>query len=296
MRQVNALADVPYELRKHAKCFRSSQDTYLAKPQDIELQGSIRREQISSPVGTIHMRWPRKVETQFGRTPLRAMTDVANTVSKALRRASFPSRLQSLNLEWQVIFLDAELPETQIPAYLIANCHPGWMTPPANIYIVAQRVTGGCSNTRVPERVADKELAEVLVHEMGHAIEYHLLEGTNGGDRMRAEGFATWFEGYASDFSSLLNSRNIIDEQKRRAKASIQQSQGYFAFKGSAEDYARAAMNFYAISSRRGVSSLIDVYERMVRDNVGFMVAVDKELDWDAERLAEEIGKFLGAR
>jgi hypothetical protein len=127
------------------------------------------------------------------------MADAARTIARIISKPAFPAEVRRLKFDWQVIFMDGKLPETQIPEVLARSCHPGWMTPPANIYIVAQRVAGDCGGgqEQVP-RVADSTLAAVLVHEIAHAIEYHLLGPAFGGDRMRAEGFATWFTDYAS--------------------------------------------------------------------------------------------------
>jgi hypothetical protein len=266
---------------------------YLAKPSEIELSGNVRREIINSPLGSISVRWPRKTESLFGRTPLKALSDAAQTVSKALSRGSIPTELQRLNLPWQVIFLDEDLPELQIPAYLISNCHPGWMTAPANIYIVAQRVAGGCQSTRVGQGVADAELTEVLIHEMGHAVEHALLGFNFGNDRMRAEGFATWFANYASQFSSLLNRRIGDEKLKAAAKLAIQQSPT-FVFQGSYLDYQRAASFFRVIEERKGVTDVFAIEQLIAKNGTSLMVAIEKRTSWDTQTLDHELRKYLG--
>ena len=42
---------------------------YMAQPEDVKLKGTVRKESISSSIGHIELRWPRKVELLFGRTP-----------------------------------------------------------------------------------------------------------------------------------------------------------------------------------------------------------------------------------
>ena len=293
IKQVNSLTAVPEEFRSFARCFKSKENPYLAKPQEIQLSGNIRRELLNSPVGPINLRWPRKIEGLFGRTPLRAMTDASQTVSKALKRSSVPGVLQKLNLEWQVIFLDTDLPETQIPAYLISNCHPGWMTPPANIYIVGQRVAGGCGGSTASAGVADSKLTEVLVHEMGHAVEYALLEGMeNPPERMRKEGFATWFESYAAEFSSLMNRREIDLKLKDAAKSSIR-ANPTFNFQGSGEDYARAAIYFRVIEHKRGAQRVFELFETIGKGRQ-LLPAIGESLNWNEQMLDKEVHKYLG--
>lgn len=289
--QVSSLNEVPLQLRRRASCFdqREREKSGMAKPAEIKLEGSVRRETISSPIGRVDLRWPRKVESLFGRTPLRAMAEAAQTVSRTLNSPGFPSNVQHLNLNWQVVFMDADMPEAQIPVELLTNCHPGWMTPPSNIYIVAQRVAGGCGGTtHLKTSVADAELATVLVHEIGHAVEYQLLQGAGGLDRMRAEGFATWFEQYAAGFSSLISPSLIKRYQNEEAKRGFAGSPGYFNFQGSPEDYARASMYFRAVVNRRGVRGLMDVYKLMQSTNADFLTAAQKELSLTGKKFEEE--------
>jgi hypothetical protein len=267
----------------------------LARPDQIELEGNIRRESISSPIGRIELRWPRSVESLFGRTPLRAMTDAARTVSRAISTAAFPSNVQKLSVDWKVVFMDEHMPERQIPAYLIQNCHPGWMTPPGNIYIVAERVAGGCGGQPRRPSVADGDLAEVLVHELGHAVEYHILGSQFHRNRMRAEGFATWFEMYAASYSSMINRSEIIRRTQDLAAMSFKLQPKSFTFSGDASSYARAAMYFLAISEKRGVRGIMEVYQRMSSDNLDFFPAVEKVIYWDTTQLEREAARAAKA-
>jgi hypothetical protein len=268
--------------------------TYMAQPGEVKLTGNVRKELMASSVGRIELRWPRKVETLFGRTPQRAMADAATTASRALKASSFPVELQKLSLDWSVIFMDEDMPEKQIPTSLISSCHPAWMTPPANIYVVAQRVAAGCGGERKSgTQVADSELAHVLLHEMGHVVEYQLLKEMQGGDRMRAEGFASWFEQYASDFSSVVKKGSVKESYYSMARAAFASGQG-FSFRGSAEDYAQASMFFNVIVEKKGIKSLMDVYALMYKDQIEFFPAVEKQLFWDQKKLFQEIKKELG--
>ena len=269
----------------------------MAMPQDIELSGNIRRERFNSSLGPIDLRWPRTAETLFGRTPMRAMADAARTVSRASRTSAFPLHIQQMKLDWKVIFMDADLPSTQIPAYLRMTCHPGWMVPPANIYIVAQRVAGNCGTSRKDGgalRIADARLTEILVHEIAHALEFHLLHGNPPGmNRMRSEGFATWFETFAADYSSLMNRRDLQERHARWAATSMKQSPGVFAFGGSAFDYARASMLFSAVEDRYGVSGVIRVYDEMYKQRSELIPTLKGVYNWGKKRRAREVERVV---
>lgn len=269
----------------------------LASPDEIVLDGTVRSEKISSALGEIGLRWPRKVEGVFGRTPLRATADAARTVSRAIHSPAFPSKIQNINLPWKIIFIDEEqLGNNTIPENLKNNCHPGWMTSPANIYIVAQRVAENCSNQKVPTGEADAAMSQVLIHEMGHALEFHMLEGVqeDPDHRMRAEGFASWFEYYAAEYSSLLSRSEIKNQFVNAARLSLEQQAKDFSFSGSALDYARASMYFFSIADRRGARGVLDIYEKMSTDNLGFFQAIEDAHGLDKERLEQEVERFIG--
>ena len=295
IKQVDSITSIPREYQSSAQCFDANQNSFMADPKEVSLKGNVREEYISSSVGRISLRWPRTAETLFGRTPVRAMADAASTVSRVLKGAGFTPELQRLSLEWNVVFMDENVPVTQIPAYLVSNCHPAWMTPPANLYIVAQRVVAGCSGSRGghTNSVNDAQLSQVLIHEMGHAVEYALLKGKGGGDRMRAEGFASWFEQYGSDFSSVNTKGAARQYYSDLAKQAFAQSPDRFTFQGSAHDYARASMFFHAIVNKRGVRGLMDVYDGIINDNLDFFSAIDSKMGWNAATLNAESMRAL---
>jgi hypothetical protein len=250
----------------------------LAAPQDIELEGSIRRAEINSALGPIELRWPRSVERLFGRTPERAMAEAALAVSRALKQGNFPPQLQKLRLSWQVVFMDGEPPSGQVPATLVNRCHPGWMTPPSNIYVVAQRVVGKCQGKAAASSVADADLTQLLVHEIGHAVEYYILKGRGQREPMRAEGFASWFESYASDFSGLIPKGLVERQHKQIAAEAMSARPGSWQFQYSGADYARSSMYFHGIVDRYGLSGLLRVYGAISKENGAFLPSAQKEL------------------
>lgn len=280
---VDSKEKVPLQYRKLMKCGYNQK---LAKPQDIVLDGNIRKESISTSIGRMEVRWPRKVELLFGRTPQRALAESASAVSKALKRGGFPSTIENLKVNWNVIFMDEDLPEAQIPFSLVSNCHPGWFTAPGNIYIVAQRVAAGCGGAQREKSVADSDLTLVLLHELGHGVENALLEGKGDRERMQAEGFATWFESYAASFSP------IVDRKKREYERVIWAKQVLIKndlnFKGSAEDYAAASYLFTAIANRGGIPNIMRIYSHIRETNHSFIQSVEEVLSWNKSKLMKE--------
>ena len=292
LREVRSLNQVPSAHRAKAVCgvLVQPRDVALAAPAEIQLEGTVRRDTISTPLGRIEARWARSSESFFGRTPARAIADAAQAAQKALLKGGFSERVRNLSLPWQIVIMDENVPETQIPSYLVSNCHPAWMTPPANIYVVAQRVVEGCGMRKgLTSREADSELAPILIHEIGHVIEFVLLEGRGGNERMRAEGFASWFEQYASDFSTVVSRGTTKARYAQLATASFRQSPDIFTFQGSAEDYARASLFFHAVVRTRGIGSLMKVYDRIRQENVGLVPAILAEMGWSEKKLHEEL-------
>lgn len=294
--QVMGRESIPPQFRATAKCFaaaaRSQEE--LAAPAEIKLSGAQRSDTFVTAIGPMRLRWPRVVESAFGRTPQRAVAEAAAAVSRTLKKPGFPPELRSLNLPWEIVFMDEDLPEQQIPWYLVTNCHPAWMTPEANLYFVTQRIVAGCG-TAQPKRgaVADATLAPILLHEIGHALEHRLLKGRGGGDRRRSEGFATWFEQYAADQMPLLPRGSVAAEHLALARKSVARGDPLFGFQGSAEDYMRAALPFIAIEKRRGVAGVMKVYEVMRSERLPFPQAIDRALGWNQKQLVEEIERVL---
>lgn len=299
-----SMTEVPIRYRGSAQCgaeggFGGS----LAAPSEIELGGNIRRDSITTNLGRMDLRWPRTLEAMFGKNPFRAVASAARVVSRALGQPGFEPAARNMNLAWQVVLMDETLPEAQVPSYLISNCHPGWMTPPANIYIVGQRVAAGCSGNRpVQSSNADTEMEQVLVHEMGHAVEAFLLSmnrGTQpaGGalDRLRAEGFATWFEQFASQFSAAISSKNPREYFRAMAIKSISASPNGFTFQGtgSAEDYSRASMYFNVIVDKKGLAGLMKVYETIRTKNLDFFSAIEATHGWDRAKMDQEVIAYV---
>lgn len=278
-----------------AVCATANAQDKLVSPNQIDLEGTERRETVSTSLGQMDIRWQRDSERYLRSNPLNAVTQTARGVSRFLRSGAFPTSISDLDLDWDIVFLGRNLPQGQIPVYLINNCHPGWMRAQGNkaeVYIRVDAIAAGCGgSSKVAAKIADSKLAQVLVHEMGHAVEHFLLNGNAGSDRMIREGFASWFEQEGAKYLPILNSSEIKDYYLKLAK--YRHSQGEFTFMGSANDYALASMFFHAIVDRAGVRGLMRVYQGMAESKVGFFRATEDKLGWSRERFEKEVDKYL---
>ena len=283
------LVKIPVEYQASASC-ATKKGQAPARPSEIELTGNVRSVSMASPVGRIDMRWPRALEKLFGRTPERALADAARTASRALKSGGFPSHVSTADLSWRIVFLDQNLPEKQIPMQLVSQCHPGWMYPPADIFIVGQRIVAGCSNaTPLDGKNADKALTRVLLHEMGHAIEFALLRGKAQNDHFRAEGFASWFESYAAQFSSLVDEESVAMDYGTLGGAALTRGMTGFSFTGSPLDYGLSFLTMRYVVEKRGVPGLMRLYAGRLSSGEMFNQAVRKELSIKPEKLHQNL-------
>lgn len=282
---------VPTRYKKSVVCQMLPSSSALVDPDQITLKGNIRSEDISSPLGRISLRWPRKAESLFGRTPLKATIDAASTVKRVISNSAFSGPLRNFKRDWKIVFIDEANAETIIPAS-ITGCHPGWMTPPANIYVVAQRVVAGCSGQQgVNTSVADEQLARLLIHEMAHGVEYALLGDSHNPDTSCAEGFATWFTEISAKQNSLVDAKVISAEHSMLAKQSVRTNPTGAYFDGSASAYARAAMNFRVLTQKYGIAGLVDLYALMREQKMTWEGALQKRFNLTTERLLREADK-----
>ena len=237
----------------------------LSAPKDIKLDGLERNVEIASPMGTVHIRWPRSVETVFGKTPERAVLSAMTAIKKTLYSTGFPMEVVNTINSWEMVFIDEKLPSDQIPTYLQRHCHPAWMMPPSNLYFVAQRIVAGCGEQRGQIRLdkssADKELIKVLLHEMGHAIEFHLLKRNQNIDIRMAEGFATWFTSITAPATGMFGQNEISDIYKSLSIARLDKYGTSTIFYGDDLDYAFSSLPYYFISNKKKAGEVWQLYK-----------------------------------
>jgi hypothetical protein len=186
--------------------------------------------------------------------------------------------------DWSLVLIDRASAVSQFPMQLSLGGHPGFMVPPNQIYIVVDYISPNCQ----PSGDVDALLTQVLLHEMGHVLEFSLLgESGFAADRKRAEGFAAWFEGYSSKFTSAIPRGRV--QETYRGMVQSETSVGSRQFSGSGQDYAIASLEFDAIVARKGVSGLMDVYETMSDCRCSFYEALHKKFGWDRKDLQREV-------
>lgn len=279
----SSLKEVPTRFRAKAAC-KDSQPVSIPKADEVALRGGVRSASFGTPLGTMDVRWPRQVERCFGKSPSRAISEAASAVNQALRNGRFDEKMKYARRDWSLVLIDRASAVSQFPMQLSLGGHPGFMVPPNQIYIVVDSVSPNCQ----PSGDVDGLLTQVLLHEMGHVLEFSLLgESGFAAERKRAEGFAAWFEGYSSKFSSGIPRGRVQDTYRTMVRS--HDSVGSQQFSGSGEDYAIASLEFEAIVARKGVSGLMDVYETMNISRCSFYEALNKKFGWDQKDLQREV-------
>lgn len=282
--QVKDAQQVPYKLRSRVVC-KDTQPEDIAAPEDVKLGNDSRTASFSTDLGPMSVRWSRSIERCFATSPSRAVGEAAIAVNRALKTGRFTSDIKTARREWSLVFTDKATAFSQFPLALSLGRHAGFMIPPNRIYIISDFVSPDCSG----QSVANEALIQVLLHEMGHVVEYLMLgEKRVDGDRERAEGFAAWFEQYSADFTSSIPAGKVRRYYAELAREALQHGAGG-VFSGTAEDYAYAGLQFQAIVGRRGIAGLMQVYKAMREDGLSFHEAITKALSWNRATLQREM-------
>jgi len=280
--QVKSLSQVPSEFRSRAVCKEFSPDE-IADPQDLKLGSDSRSATFGTELGPVTLRWTRPIERCFTSSPSRAVGEAIKAVNRVVKGGRFTSDIKRTRRDWSLAFTDKATAFAQFPVALTVGRHPGFMIPPSQIYIITDFISSDCADSKV----ADELLAQVLLHEMGHVIEYLLLgESQTLYDRERSEGFASWFEQYASDYSSVIPKDSVKRYYGELARESLRVGSG--AFQGTPQDYARAALPFQAVVKKKGLATLMDVYRRIRDERLPWTEAIMRATGWSRVTLERE--------
>lgn len=288
IRQVSRRQDVPSEFRSTAKCSDDKPED-IREPNDVELDGTVRATSFSTDLGRMEVRWQRKAEDCFGKSPSRAVKDAAAASNKAIKAARFAPEIKGGKRDWQIAFIDKRAALAQFPADITVAGHPGFMIPPSRIYIVTDFISGNCSGSPV----ADGALTQVLLHEIGHAIEFMLVGDLKiPSDRARSEGFASWFEQYSADFAKDIPKGSVTDYYDALAREKLA-GDVPAPFDGSAQAYAVSALRFRAVVDRKGIPGLMQVYQAMRDNKESFDAAMKSYTRWSEGDLHREMVRLL---
>lgn len=317
-----SIEEVPSEFKSHASCNKVRTGTKAPKyampeprsnksdklqrntkhvsgkilaPDEVELDGVTRRITLSSRFGTVLLQWQTNTERLFGKSPRQSVKAAWQAGARTLATNPFPFFLREDEYNWNIVFMDEDATQSANP-FKSGGCHPGWITPPANIYISANRIVDRCDPSKKPltgQRARDA-LNRTLVHEFGHAVEYKLL-GPMARKRQRyhSEGFAEWFETLGS--SKLLGESklSIRSELRKQAKEHFTERWNPKSFDGSHTDYIRAYAMIATIAEKRSIRRLMEIYEHMRAKRVPFAAAVETIVGWDMKKWKQETAKHL---
>lgn len=283
--QVRNPQALPHNLRSRIVCKDKTIGEVVA-PEELDVGRDARSAEFSTELGTVKVRWSRSIERCFTSNPARAVGDAARAVNRAIKNARFIEALRYNRREWSIGFVDKMAAISQFPLDLTLGRHPGFMIPPNRIYLISDYVAPDCGD----HQMADDLLTQVLLHEMGHVVEYVLLgERQTPIDRARSEGFAVWFEQYSAEFAS-----NLLSGQVKSYYAGLAQMVDLDrGFTPDPKGYAQAGLKFQTIVSRKGVSGLMSVYQLIREEQLPFDIAVERALSWNGATFERQVRGYL---
>ncbi len=275
---------VPAASRGRMVCKDKRIDEVVA-PEELDVGRDSRTAEFSTEIGSIKVRWSRSIERCFATSPARAVGDSARAVNRALKSGRFSANAKEGRRDWTLAFIDKVAAISQFPLALTVGQHPGFMIPPNRIYLVTDYISPTCEGGEI----ADDVLTQVLLHEMGHVVEYILLgERQAPLDRERSEGFAVWFEQYSADFAN-----SLPKGQVRAYYASLARlAETSAKFSSNPAGYANAGVRFQTIVERKGIAGLMNVYSVIREQQVPFEVAVERALSWNKNSFQKQIQQF----
>lgn len=295
-RSVPALRAGGYTVDQFASVSRSTEGYKMFLEEPFIPRRFSRKQSIRTSLGVVTIVWSSKVEQRLKKNPKHIIGQTFKHVAQVLSSEPFLQERLPVDRAWKVVLLN-QMPKVAKSGMLSASrCHSAWTGPPANIVVALDRLALGCSNVRrvVPSDQLGRGLREVLIHEIGHVLEFQLM-GKAFGRRQRwhSEGFATWFEELAAGVEQSNSSRLSISRRRKKAREVYAADWRSYLFRGTVADYFRSYAFVAAVANSRSVAGLMAVYDRMDRENISFPSAVEREFAWDENRLSEETARFL---
>jgi len=162
---VDSVQEAPIQYRDRVEC-EGDAGKALVPPEEVKMRGAVGKTVVRTEMGSFEVRWPRSIEQCFGKSPARATAEAAAALNRALKSAWFADSVKYSRQDWSLVFTDHATALREFPLAISRGGHPGFMVPPASIYLIADVISPGCAKGGV----ADGALIQVLLHEMGHRL------------------------------------------------------------------------------------------------------------------------------
>lgn len=255
----------------------------------------LRHEVIDSPLGSVNLSYPDSFRDVLAKDPKQTVETVLGVAGQLLIDSGFPAAPDPGINRWHIVIVSS-VPKAVSTGLLSSSlCHTAWTGPPATIVIAADRLGTKCGREQLSQREVLDAFRDVLFHELGHVIEFRLMgEGFGRRKRWHGEGFAMWFESLAKQRLQGEAGATAVSEKKAKAREAFSPDWHEYLFSGTAGDYLQSYGRIAAIAGTQSVSRLIQVYQRMSRENCPFTKAVELELGWDEEQWTTAAAEFLG--
>lgn len=285
-----------YTVDQFASVSRSAEGYQMFLEEPFIPRRFSRKRTVQSSLGSVNIVWSSQVEQRLKKSPKDIVKQTFGHVAQVLNSNPFLLERLAGKPMWNVVLL-SRVPKVASSGMLSASrCHSAWTGPPANIVVALDRLALGCSNFRrvVSPLNLSHGLQEVLIHEIGHVLEFQLM-GKAFGRRQRwhSEGFATWFEELAAGVVQSDSTQLSVLRRRKKAREAYRSDWKGYLFRGTAADYFRSYAVIAALADSRSVAGLMAVYDRMDRENLTFGSAVEREFSWNEDRLSVETARFL---
>ena len=255
----------------------------------VKLTSGQKVNHLESPLGSVAVFSLASLSKHIGPRSESVIAEAFSRAREIMRTRRFPHQLQDAQYKWQ-IFIKERGARRSEGALSSERCHAAWMGPPANIFLSPETLASDCGRARKSSVEISEQLESVLVHEIGHVIEFKLMgRGFARRQRWHSEGFASWFEAYSGgDLVESLRKEAIAD-----AKRHFRSDWMPIDFRGTSADYSRSFAMIATIAERSSVSDLLRVYRNMDLEKCRFDEAVQNVLGWDLRRWSLETKSFL---
>jgi hypothetical protein len=258
----------------------------------FQARGRVREFELNSNLGPALLLGQDGVDAALVHGEKGAVAEALSRAYQAMLNADFPPELTAINFPWRIVLLNG-IPRPLHSSMLSSSqCHAAWMGPPATIVVALDRLNPRCYGQMGVGRSKKDALIGILLHEIGHAVEFRLM-GRSFGRRQRwhSEGFAQWFELFVS--GSLKGDDVLAQQKKSQASRSYNARWRGELFRGTKKDYLASWSYFSAMVESHGLEGLFAVYQLMDEENLSFSEAAEKQLGLNQLVWGQAVAEFL---